>query len=483
MDLTRKRLKTALPASSAMTVNYVIGDVNGDNVVNAKDVNLLSQYLAGEVPVNFISQAADINGDGIIDNADLDILASYVDMNAIQILNDPSLNPDNYDIGFTPRLGYGIEDSLNGDCNNDGKVDEKDYILLNQYLGGYNVTINYVNAIVTKNTIDARTDKPKEADLLALNAYLKNPTGNNSYHINQTVLKQINNYIIGDANNDGKVDTKDRDLISNYLYSSNISNIRFPIMSAVDINEDGIITKKDLQILEFYLFKRQPFYSRINTKNTEILYNENIFKYLKSYGAPWSEEINDLINRQYIYKYGDRYTSTLLDYYTIDGITVNALKDLAQHIYFRFGYQWNRLYKYFDANYNVIDNYDKQSEITTTDTGTNTTTLNVQSTEQGTNTATASTNNDVYAFNSANASPLNKSGGQTTNNNSVDGSTDTTGTNTTQNTNTITEHTHGNIGVSTAADMMSKDKEFWINFDFFNQVFKDINTILTLNIY
>ena len=479
MDLTRKRLKTALPASSTVTVNYVTGDVNGDGVIDIKDVNLLSQYLAGKVPVNFISQAADINGDSIIDNTDLDILTTYVEMNTT-IQNDSTYDPDNYGIGFTTRLGYGIEDSFNGDCNNDGKVDEKDYILFNQYLAGYNVTINYVNAIVTKNTIDARTDKPKETDLLALDAYLKNPTGDNPYHIKQTVLKTINNYIIGDANNDGKVDTKDRDLISNYLYDS---KIRLPILSAADIDEDGEVTKKDLKILEYYLFKRQPFYSRINTKNTDILYNENIFKYLKTYGAPWSDDINDLINRQYIYKYGDRYTSTLLDYYTIDSITVNTLKDLAQHIYFRFGYQWNRLYKYFDTNYNVIDNYDKQSEITTTDTGTNTTTLNVQSTEQGTNTATASTNNDVYAFNSANASPLNESAGTTTNNNSVAGSTDTTGTNTTQNTNTITEHTHGNIGVSTAADMMSKDKEFWINFDFFNQVFKDINTILTLNIY
>lgn len=479
MELTRKRLKTALPASSTVTVNYVTGDVNGDGVIDIKDVNLLSQYLSGKVPVNFISQAADINGDSIIDNTDLDILTSYVEMNTT-IQNDSTYDPDNYRIGFTPRLGYGIEDSLNGDCNNDGAVDDKDYILFNQYLAGDNVTINYVNAIVTKNTIDARTDKPKETDLLALDAYLKNPAGDNPYRIKQTILKTINNYIIGDANNDSKVDTKDRDLISNYLHDS---KIRLPILSAADIDEDGEITEKDLKILDYYLFKRQPFYNRINTKYTEILYNENIFKYLKSYGAPWSEDINDLINRQYIYKYGDRYTSTLLDYYTIDSITVDTLKDLAQHIYFRFGYQWNRLYKYFDTAYNVIDNYDKQSEITTTNNGTNTTTLNVQSNEQGTNTATASTNNDVYAFNSSTASPLNKSGGTTTNNNSVEGSTDTTGTNTTQNTNTITEHTHGNIGVSTAADMMSKDKEFWINFDFFNQVFKDINTILTLNIY
>ena len=71
MDLTRKRLKTALPALSTVTVNYVIGDVNGDGVIDEKDVNLLSKYLFVTVPVNFITQAADINGDGKIDEDDV----------------------------------------------------------------------------------------------------------------------------------------------------------------------------------------------------------------------------------------------------------------------------------------------------------------------------------------------------------------------------------------------------------------------------
>lgn len=479
MCMNRKRLKTVLPASSAITLNYIVGDVNGDGMIDIKDVDTLNQYLSGATPADFIPQAADLNGDGIIDNVDLDILLTYVEMN-INIQKDPTYNPDNYRIGFTPRLGYGIEDTLNGDCNNDGTVDEKDSILLNQYLAGYNVTINYVNAIVTKDTIDARKDVPSELDLIALDKYLNNTTGDNPHNIGSVTLKTINNYILGDANNDGIVDDKDRDLINNYLHDPKIC---LPFLSAGDIDEDGEITEKDFKILNYYLFKRQPFYYSINTKNTAILYHENIFKYLKSYGAPWSDEINDLINRQYIYKYGDRYISTLLNYYSIDDITVNTFKDLAQHIYYRYGYQWNKLYKYFETEYNVVDNFDKYSEITTTDNGTNTSTLKTKSTEQGTNTGSASTNNDVYAFNSSTVSPLNESAGHTTSNNNIEGSTDTSGTNTTQNTNKITEHTHGNIGISTAADIMSKDKEFWINFDFFEQVFKDINIILTLNIY
>lgn len=56
---------------------YVPGDINGDNVVNNKDLTRLMKYLAGEdVSVN--SDALDVNGDGSVNNKDLTRLMKYL---------------------------------------------------------------------------------------------------------------------------------------------------------------------------------------------------------------------------------------------------------------------------------------------------------------------------------------------------------------------------------------------------------------------
>ncbi|MCR5816575.1 MAG: leucine-rich repeat protein, partial [Ruminococcus sp.] len=53
------------------------GDVNGDTVIDIKDVTLLKQYLAKwNVSVNQLS--ADVNGDGSVDIKDLTLLKQYI---------------------------------------------------------------------------------------------------------------------------------------------------------------------------------------------------------------------------------------------------------------------------------------------------------------------------------------------------------------------------------------------------------------------
>ena len=54
------------------------GDVNGDNVVNLKDVMLITQHLLGKHPTGFDTAAADVNGDGKIDVSDVVKLIALV---------------------------------------------------------------------------------------------------------------------------------------------------------------------------------------------------------------------------------------------------------------------------------------------------------------------------------------------------------------------------------------------------------------------
>lgn len=48
-----------------------LGDVNGDNAINAADVKATASYLLGQQPMQFAASAADVNGDGVVNIADL----------------------------------------------------------------------------------------------------------------------------------------------------------------------------------------------------------------------------------------------------------------------------------------------------------------------------------------------------------------------------------------------------------------------------
>lgn len=95
----------------------IIGDVNGDNQLNAVDLVILQKYLKGNV--FYISEsAADINGDGTISAFDVHALLNLIK----------------------------AENKGTGDVNNDGKVDIYDVQSLTNYLADKNTPINSGNA-------------------------------------------------------------------------------------------------------------------------------------------------------------------------------------------------------------------------------------------------------------------------------------------------------------------------------------------------
>ena len=60
------------------TTPTVIGDVNGDNVVNALDIVDIIKYTKGSPRSVFKVAQADINGDGKVDAADANALSLYI---------------------------------------------------------------------------------------------------------------------------------------------------------------------------------------------------------------------------------------------------------------------------------------------------------------------------------------------------------------------------------------------------------------------
>ena len=62
---------------SELFVEHMPGDINGDGVVNTKDLTRLMKYLSGE-EVDVVSEAADVNGDGAVNGKDLTRLMKYI---------------------------------------------------------------------------------------------------------------------------------------------------------------------------------------------------------------------------------------------------------------------------------------------------------------------------------------------------------------------------------------------------------------------
>ena len=462
-------------------MTYVVGDLNGDGVIDQKDLDLLSQYIAGnKVPESTIIQAGDINGDGRIDESDYTILARYIRMKKT-IADAPYMNPALYAIGIQEEGSISLK---KGDVDNSGTVNYGDYRDIEDYLNNRK-PINLIASYILPRTgvIDTLTEKPSADDLSALIEYLRG--GENPNNIGNESLYRCT-YVLGDVNNDGIVDNNDLIMLNNYNATGSVIINEL----AADINGEHDF-RKSATILRYYIWDQTGYFDRIGKEVTGTA-KYSLFYFLREQGAPWMPSADDILNFHYLLNHsGEKYASPLLEYFSEEQITLTALSTVAQIIMKSFKDKWNRMSQYQNVSYDPIDNYNRYSEITETDTGERADTH----TESGsdvtgttvTGTAQANRTGNVYGFNSTNSVPANTETGTNT-------TTDTTEGSVTHNNNlniksndsrnkSYSEHTHGNIGVTTTAQMLQGDSEFWSNWDFINQVFKDIDSVLALKIY
>lgn len=225
----------------------------------------------------------------------------------------------------------------------------------------------------------------------------------------------------------------------------------------------------------------------------EVFGDKGIFSYLREYGEPWSGKVTaDMLDLMYIGKSGNKITAPILDNMMEEDGTISEenKKKVANAIWGVYGTNWTKLFETLNFNYNPIENYSMveessgENENTTNGTSSNETSNNGTSTVE--NTSTQDTNNDLYAFNSTTSKPSSKSSGVGTDHNTVttDNKTgnQTTLNNTSKDTSKHTLTKKGNIGVTTSQQMIQSERDLW-NWVFYNGVFRDIDSILTLSIY
>lgn len=245
---------------------------------------------------------------------------------------------------------------------------------------------------------------------------------------------------------------------------------------------------------------------------------------------PWSSVMTgDQMDTLYFDTHsGERFSSRII----INRMRFNGLlssadrKTIATLVYARFRTQWSRLWATMNPDYDPLNNYKMQEtaegeesstrtpHLTKGDTGT------VQTTGQDTRTpnltrngtgtvkdegsGTSNNQNGIWGFNSSESVPSDMSDGRATNNNTTTRDlTDTeTGTDTTDHTNTDTYNRSytetgtdttagkssskltrtGNIGTNTFQNLLQQERNIWM-FDFFEQIFKDVDSVLTIPIY
>lgn len=176
------------------------------------------------------------------------------------------------------------------------------------------------------------------------------------------------------------------------------------------------------------------------------------------------------LDTYFMLMHGEKLASKVLDNFTNDDgiVTGDKLKALARMIHNTYINNWEHEYKTLTVEYNPIENTDYVETYKGSASGT----------AGGTNTETGgvSTENDTYGLGSSAAAHDSKST-TTFNNHQTTLSSNSSGSD---------EHEirkHGNIGVTTNAEMIKSDIEVWQLNKFYDILCTDICNIIALSIF
>lgn len=186
-----------------------------------------------------------------------------------------------------------------------------------------------------------------------------------------------------------------------------------------------------------------------------------IFSELNKKDVPWKDKYTNTILLDNLYQHS--HSNNLICASICDRLDLVALIDM---IYTLNIENWNRLFENYTIEYRPIDNYSMTEKSTKTNTGTQ------NNTQSGS--ATSESTSNIYAYNVDTSNPASSS--VATSNPNLDN----TRTDNLVEENELTRS--GNIGVTTSAQMINENIKLWV-WKFFEDVFEDIDRILTIGVY
>ena len=234
------------------------GDSNGDGIVDERDFTNIKNFINNtNSSDDFVMKNSDINGDGEIDSEDLKRLRDIIDgfkVNYSETTNLGDIDGDGFiSIGdavylrnYINRIKNDNEFFINNaDLNKDGKIDMSDVTAIQNLLKNVRTAKRQISVFDNAElTQPSNKIINKSTDVFVLeqkgNAYKVQYMDQNTYKIgwvDKSIFESFEPDILqGDANNDGKVNYKDVDLILRKLRGENVAiNI-----DAIDTDNDGI---------------------------------------------------------------------------------------------------------------------------------------------------------------------------------------------------------------------------------------------------
>ena len=202
---------------------------------------------------------------------------------------------------------------------------------------------------------------------------------------------------------------------------------------------------------------------------------------------PWTDTDvdNSLLDLDYLTQYGQRARGAAVDLMTEFGrnqLTESQIEQLAMICWQRFGKNWQHLWDINQIEYDPKINYDMTEEETVTRSGEHA--ESGATSEQQTSSTSREVNNanNVYGFNSDVAVPSDTGSDseEGTSDLQTSGKQDTGGTH--SETETRSKTTQGDASVRPIQYVINEDRVTWA-YDMFDQIFKQINTVLTAPIY
>ena len=248
----------------------LLGDANLDGKLDSNDIILMQKVVSDDLKINeYQFAAADINKNDNIESLDIELLTKY--LNGEEVISTYKT----YNLGTekTCIKGYQLTDNkcvttvdakrverfetVYGDVNLDGKVNETDLDYLKKNLAkysGYNLTEQgKINADVN---IDGQIDAK---DRMILERYLNKMTGYEELPYKGKIeeTENLKSAVYGDVNLDGKVNETDLDYLTKYL--ANYSGYALTEQGKInaDLNADDKVDAKDRMILSRYLGKEE----------------------------------------------------------------------------------------------------------------------------------------------------------------------------------------------------------------------------------
>lgn len=206
--------------------------------------------------------------------------------------------------------------------------------------------------------------------------------------------------------------------------------------------------------------------------------------------APWVGKMTGLnLDIAYLDGHsGERFCSNIISRRLDDSDVLSSDNRtlIANILWAMFGIQWTRLWATMNPNYEPLTNYKMTEDETGTHTDTRTPDLTRKhtGTDKDEGSTTLNTQNNLWGFNSESSIPSDmQDGTNTANSTNTRDLTDTeTGTDVTAGENIRKLTRTGNIGTNTFQNLLQQERNLWM-YDFFEQVFKDVDSILTIPIY